>query len=650
MPRRATLAIVVCLLVTGLAEAACPPSCPIPGAGPKDAATDCLSEFGATGMRLNFPAFDPAKPTRPARMVRCHDGEPGCDLDGEVNNECVFDVDLCLRNADPELPGCTPADVTAVTISNPKNDADLIALQNATNALLPAAANLCTSGQALAVPLKGPNAKGVYRRATKRVKVTAASATGTDVDVLKLFCLPHEWPSHGYNHANHRASSVETRLTPANAAGLQVKWAFDPVLSGQPPAGGVTSTPTVSGGLVYVTTWSGWVYALRARNGTIRWQYDTGSGGQLGVQSSVTVTADGRALVGDSLGTVHCLNAKNGKLLWTASVGDPVADSAHIWGSPVVANGRVFVGRASHSDVPCTQGHLYAFDLDTGAELWRYATVPAKVCNTDTAIACTTDADCGGSPGSCVAGKGGGVTASVAVDASGETVFMSTVGCYTFPSIGNSESIFSLDAASGTANWVHRTQAIEQFADGPPYHDYGFLNGPLLIDGDDGLGGTRPLVVAGSKDGTLYALDPATGVPVWTQALIPAPEFAGFGLFNGALGFQDHLLFAALYQVVTPNSWPAGNDHLLAFNDLDGSTAWSAQIGASWGSMGVANGVVFAGTQASTNLHIHDAATGTALLATPMPANVAGGATVVDGVVYVPYWGAAAGITAFELP
>jgi outer membrane protein assembly factor BamB len=276
--------------------------------------------------------------------------------------------------------------------------------------------------------------------------------------------------------------------------------------------------------------------------------------------------------------------------------------------------------------------------------------VPAKVCTTDTSIECSSDAECGGDPGTCVDGKGGGVTASVAVDATGETVFMATVGCYTFPSIGNSESIFSVDAATGAVNWVHRTQAIEQFSDGPPYHDYGFLNGPLLIDGDDGIGGTRPLVVAASKDGSIYALDPATGAPVWVRAVIPAPDFAGFGLFNGAIGFADHKLLAALYQVITPNSWPAGNDHFFGFDDLDGSTAWSTQIGASWASIGAANGVVFAGTQQSLNLYVNDAASGAALNVLPMPGNVAGGPAVVHGRVYVPFWGANGGIVAFDAP
>ena len=163
---------------------------------------------------------------------------------------------------------------------------------------------------------------------------------------------------------------------------------------------------------------------------------------------------------------MHCLEAKHGRLLWKATVADTDPERSHIWGSPVVANGRVFVGRASHSDVPCTRGHLYAFDLETGAELWRYATIPERVCRNDTRVECRTADDCGG--GECIPGVSGGVTATVAVDPNGKTVYMASVGCFTSPSLGNSDSLFSLDAATGAAHWIYRTRFIEQFSDGPP--------------------------------------------------------------------------------------------------------------------------------------------------------------------------------------
>lgn len=607
----------------------------LPGGGP--ARHDCHAEFAAPGLALNWPPFDPAKP-KAGKEVRCFDGDAGCDADGVVNHACRFAVDICLRNADPALPACTPADVVTVSVAAPGGDPGLAALNAAAASLVPATATACTAGQGITVPLKGPNGAGVFKRGSKIVKVKASTATAGDSDKLKLTCVPRDWPSHGYDHRNHRATSVETTISPANASLLTERWSL-------PLSGAVTSTPTVGEGMVYVTSWNGSVYAVRAKDGAVRWSYDTGSGVGLGLQSSATLTADGRVLVGDSLGIVHCLSAKKGTLLWTATVGDTDPAAAHIWASPVVANGRVFVGRASHSDNPCTQGHLYAFDLDTGAELWRYATVPARVCDADTNIPCAVDGDC--PSGTCVDGKGGGVTASVAVSPDGETVYMASVGCFTYPSIGNSDAVFALDAGTGAAQWIHRTQTVQQFADGPPYHDYGFLNGPSLIDGQDGLG-TRPLVVAASKDGSIYALDPATGGSVWTRIVAPAPSFAGFGLFNGAVGYANHRFYGALYQF---GGWPASNDHLFAFDDAAGATVWSAQIGASWGSMAVANGLLFVGTNQASELYVYDADTGARLNTLAMPGQVTSGASIVGGTVYVGHGPSGpGGIRAFGLP
>ncbi len=697
--------VLLAVALAATARADCPPSCAITGGG--DETTDCLSEFAATGMHLNFPAFNPDKP-KPAREVRCFDGDAGCDLDGVVNNECVFDIDICLRNADPNLPSCAPADVDSIKVSRTAKFPELAALQAAADALLPATANVCTGGEQLTVPLKGPDSKGRFKRGKATVKIATTAGASKDKDRLKLSCVPHDWPSHGYNSFNHRSTPLPTEIDVTNVDQLVMQWQFavpDPISASA--ARGVTSTPTVDAKHVYVTSWNGRVYAVKRKTGTVKWSYDTGSAGILGVQSSATLTADGRLIVGDSAGTVHCLLAKNGKLLWTASIGDPILDSAHIWASPTVVNDIVVVGKSSHSDQPCTRGELVALDLDTGAELWRTATVPEGVCFVDTNIACTTDGECGnaGSPcvvgvcdndinkpctddsdcpgqfgfnGSCITTQscfydtglscsvdtdcpsclpalGGGVTATAAADVTGDNVYMAAVGCFTFPSVGNSDSIFSLDARTGAINWVYRTQSVEQFTDGPPYHDYGFLNGPILAQVDDGLGGTQELVVAGGKDGTLYAVDRATGALVWSNELVPAPDFAGFGLFNGAVAFANGKFYAALFSM---SNWPSSNDHLYAFDGTDGSVVWQDQIGASWGDSTVANGVLYVGTQSAPEYYAYDAATGVRLhtLGLPglgtLPDTVAGGAAVVGDTIYVPYgvFGNKGGVVAFKLP
>jgi outer membrane protein assembly factor BamB len=353
---------------------------------------------------------------------------------------------------------------------------------------------------------------------------------------------------------------------------------------------------------------------------------------------------------------------------------------------------------------------MFAFDLDTGAELWRQHTIPERICFDDTSITCTDNADCGvaGSPclvgecdsnpnvacttnadcpaifldgGTCVTNqcwlerstacttdadcpacapaKGGGITASAAVSADGEDVYMASVGCLSFPSVGASDSIFKMDAATGDIDWTHRTRTTEQFQNfpgGPTYQDYGFLNGPILANVDDGLGGSIAVAAGGGKDGTLYAVDQTTGLLVWSNELTPPPSFAGFGLFNGATAYDaaSDQFFSALFNVDT---YAGSNDHLLAFSGETGGVTWSDQIGTSWSSVTVADGLVYAGTQSTNEFYVYDKTTGVRLHTITLPGGtVTGGAAVENGVLYIPYGdifggpGAVGGVLALAIP
>ena len=54
--------------------------------------------------------------------------------------------------------------------------------------------------------------------------------------------------------------------------------------------------------------------------------------------STVSITPDGLLFVGDFSGFLHCLDAETGKLYWTHDM------KAHMWGSTLVADGKVYVG------------------------------------------------------------------------------------------------------------------------------------------------------------------------------------------------------------------------------------------------------------------------------------------------------------------
>jgi outer membrane protein assembly factor BamB len=285
-----------------------------------------------------------------------------------------------------------------------------------------------------------------------------------------------------------------------------------------------------------------------------------------------------------------------------------------------------------------------------------------------------------------VTARGAGVTATVSTDETGDFVYMNTVGCYTFPSIGDSDSIFKVAASTGEVEWKQRVSQPEQFgtcqndtsidcglnADcgvgntctkKSTYHDFGFVNGPLRIDAPDGLGGTRTLIVSGSKNGTLYAFN-EDGTEAWHNTLTSepvSPGFAGFGLFNGAINYADGRIFAAINATIPARACsndpkkrcdedgdcpggtcPVEHKHLVAFDPIDGHILWEEEIGRSYSHVAVVNGIVWAGTNDTDNdgaswLYAHDAATGARLATFPLPKTSSARVAVDENSVYVGY-------------
>lgn len=128
---------------------------------------------------------------------------------------------------------------------------------------------------------------------------------------------------------------------------------------------GVSSCPTVVGGVVYVGSWDGNIYALNATSGVKLWNYTTGGA----VFSSAV--AGGVIYVDSSDDNVYALNATNGDRLWNCITSSALLISYGgvlypIWSSPVVVGGVVYVG----SD----NGTVYALNAKSGTVLWNYAT------------------------------------------------------------------------------------------------------------------------------------------------------------------------------------------------------------------------------------------------------------------------------------
>jgi len=196
----------------------------------------------------------------------------------------------------------------------------------------------------------------------------------------------------GFDAQHVHFNPFEHMLNPTTVGGLTKQWAYTTV-------GSVDSSPAVAGGVVYVGSADGNVYALDAASGTKKWAYQTR--GEIGSSPAV---AGGVVYVGSEDGTLYALDATSGTKKWAYHTGNFVGSS------PAVVGGMVYVG--SHD------GTLYALEATTGARKWTYWTRGPMFSSPEVA---------------------NGVV-------------------YVGASWGN---VYALDAASGTQKWSYHTGGID---------------------------------------------------------------------------------------------------------------------------------------------------------------------------------------------
>jgi polyvinyl alcohol dehydrogenase (cytochrome) len=402
-----------------------------------------------------------------------------------------------------------------------------------------------------------------------------------------------EWPTVGADLANTRAVAG-TEVGSDDAPTLAPAWELTGVL-------GVTGTPVVDDGVVYVGDWTGHVRALDATTGNEVWAHGLDSGY---VGGSLALD-DEHAYVGTFDARVVALERDTGAPVWEAEA-DPLP-KAVVFGSPVVADDLVVTGVGSFEvfvpdDPPTFRGTVVAFDRATGDEAWRFHV-------TDEA-----------------AGEGAGVSvwSSPAVDLDRGVLYIGTGQAYSQPAPARSDSLVALDIATGEEVW-HR-----QFTEGDTWSvaetggqdaDVGAIPNVFTVDGTDAVG-------VGDKAGVYRALDRDTGEVLWEAELTPG------GLQGGVMASA-----AVAESVVHVASNDSSQDADLIALDADtGDERWRVGVGAhvtapvTW-----ADGVLYLADD-SGRIAAYDAADGARLWSHDVAFPAAGGISVVDGTVYAG-WG-----------
>lgn len=220
---------------------------------------------------------------------------------------------------------------------------------------------LCATAQSQ--PAKG--SADHIRAATARIDTQAIRANAsTTVD----------WPSHGLDHGEMRHSRLR-QIDTGNVAKLGLVWSYD-----LESTRGVEATPLVVDGIMYVSASWSIVHAVDVRSGQRLWTFDPkvnradGYKGCCDVVNRGVALYQGKVFVASYDGRLFALDAANGKVVWEK---DTIVDRRYsytITGAPRVFKGKVIIGNGGAEYG--VRGYITAYDAASGAQKWRWFTVP----------------------------------------------------------------------------------------------------------------------------------------------------------------------------------------------------------------------------------------------------------------------------------
>jgi alcohol dehydrogenase (cytochrome c) len=190
---------------------------------------------------------------------------------------------------------------------------------------------------------------------------------------------PQNWLTYYGAYDGQRYSELD-QINAGNVGQLKVAWVFQCGAVGL-QAGATTyafeAAPIVVDGVMYITGWDGWCWALDAVTGQELWRYRHAIPFDVSlccgnVNRGVAV-AHGKVFYVTQNAHLVALDAANGKPVWDKVYGDVRAgESATV--APLIIKDKVIVG--SSGGEFGVRGHLDAFDIDSGEHRWRCYTVP----------------------------------------------------------------------------------------------------------------------------------------------------------------------------------------------------------------------------------------------------------------------------------
>src|SRR5262245_9428246 len=305
---------------------------------------------------------------------------------------------------------------------------------------------------------------------------------------------PGDVLTYGMGYSQQRFSPL-THINRDNVKRLVPAWSYS-----MADNRGQEAQPLVKDGIIYLTDHEKTV-ALDALSGKQIWKSvieyppDTTRVVCCGIVNRGAALFDGKLYRATLDANVIALDLNTGKEVWRTKSSDP-KDGYSMTGAPLIAGGVVIVGVAGAEFGH--RGYLEGLDPNTGKQLWRTYTIPAK-----------------GEPGwdtwagdSALTG-GGSTWITGSYDPELDLVFWGTGNPAPWNPLGrkgdnlHADSILAIQPKTGKIVWSY------QKSPGDPF-DYDGVN--ELVHADLTIDGTpRKVIMQADRNGFLYVLERSTG-------------------------------------------------------------------------------------------------------------------------------------------
>ena len=331
-----------------------------------------------------------------------------------------------------------------------------------------------------------------------------------------------EWRHIG-NGTNEQHFSTLKLINDTNVAGLAPAWVFD-----YDTRRGQEGQPLMIDGVLYVSTAWSKVYALEAGTGKQLWQYDPKVPGAAGPKGCCDVVSrgiaydNGRIFVATYDGRLAAVDAKTGTEIWNVNTVDQ-SKPYTITGAPRVAKGKVFIGNAGAEYG--MRGYVTAYDAGTGAQVWRFYTVPGEPGKADGEISDDVLEEKARATWSgdeyWKLGGGGTVWDAIVYDAELDQLYLGVGNGGPHSHYKRSEgkgdnlflaSVVAVNPDTGKYLWHYQETPADSW-------DFTAVQ-PMILTDLEIEGADRKVILHAPKNGFFYVIDRSTGVPVSARAYV----------------------------------------------------------------------------------------------------------------------------------